>query len=296
MDVDRAAHAEMAPMLEHGWVISQRKGYSTGIGYYTDWGEATDINIIPAIVDRKIPLHATLHVIPWIRHPVYGGVGFSDTVVVMHNGAESLLSDKKPAEKVILIKPNTPHLQEALSVREFFKGTITEPSPLRKIEANGPAELGCTVLVKDESCRLGQKSFKALGGAYTAAMKLSKVASTANSNPRKTNFADFVRKEGEKVEVFATASDGNHGAGLAWSANKLGHKAVVWFPNSVAQSRVDTARALGAEVRVSPVGYDETVVLAAETAQKEGWHLVQDTVSFMIFLLIYFLIFDLVVL
>lgn len=271
-EIDRAAYTALAPLLQHGWIICQRKGYSIGCAFFTDWGEAAEINITPK-VNKTIPLNATLHLIPWIRHPVFGGVGLSDTVVVKESGAESLLGSKKPAEEITLIKPNNPHKQEALKVREFFQGTITEPTPLRLIEPDSPVELGCTVLVKDEGNRLGQKSFKAIGGAYTLAQKLAQLS----SDKTKKNFADFVRKQDEKQEVFATASDGNHGAGLAWTAQQLGHKAVIWFPNNVSQSRIDTAKSFGAEVRVSPFPYDETVRLAAQTAEAEGWHLIQDT-------------------
>jgi diaminopropionate ammonia-lyase len=280
-EVYHAAHDAMSPLLKHGWIISQRLGYSIGISFYTDWGEASEINICPRSKDRRIPLHATLHLIPWVRHPVYGGVGFSDTVVVTAEGAVSLLGANKPAEKMVLIQPTTPHLDQALTVREFFKDTLKEPTPLIKLNPGGPLELGCTVLVKDESSRLGQKSFKAIGGAYTAAQLLAQISSNSNpaysQAPEKVTFSDFVRKEDEQVHVFCTASDGNHGHGLAWAANFLGHKAIIYYPASVAKSRIEHAESLGAEVRVSTLGYDDTVALAARTAAQEGWHLIQDT-------------------
>lgn len=32
--------------------------------------------------------------------------------------------------------------------------------------------------------------------------------------------------------TFATATDGNHGRGIAWAANKLGQKAILYMPRS----------------------------------------------------------------
>ena len=52
--------------------------------------------------------------------------------------------------------------------------------------------------------------------------------------------SDFRRDFGQAT--FFTATDGNHGRGVAWAANKLGQKAVVHMPKGSAKSRFDNIR------------------------------------------------------
>ena len=78
--------------------------------------------------------------------------------------------------------------------------------------------------------------------------------------------------------MFFTATDGNHGRGVAWTARELGCRAVVRMPKGTVKSRVENIRALGAEVTVEERNYDGCVRLAAQqAAQTPGGVLVQDT-------------------
>ena len=78
--------------------------------------------------------------------------------------------------------------------------------------------------------------------------------------------------------VFFTATDGNHGRGVAWTARELGCRAMVRMPKGTAKSRVENIRALGAEVTVEDCNYDGCVRLAARQARETaGGVLVQDT-------------------
>lgn len=78
--------------------------------------------------------------------------------------------------------------------------------------------------------------------------------------------------------VFVTATDGNHGKGVAWAAGQLGCKAHVYMPIGSSELRAEAIRAAGrADVRIMETGYDDTVRYAAEMAEKNGWFLVQDT-------------------
>ena len=77
--------------------------------------------------------------------------------------------------------------------------------------------------------------------------------------------------------TFATATDGNHGRGVAWTAHLLGCRAFVYMPRGSEPERVAAIRDLGAVVQVTDVSYDETVALAAAEAAANGWVLVQDT-------------------
>ena len=74
-----------------------------------------------------------------------------------------------------------------------------------------------------------------------------------------------------------TATDGNHGRGVAWAAKNLRQRAVVYMPKGSSRERLENIRALGAEAEITELNYDDTVRFAAAQAEKNGWTLVQDT-------------------
>ena len=117
-----------------------------------------------------------------------------------------------------------------------------------------------SLFVKDESHRLGLNAFKGLGASYAMSKQLGK-----NS----------------KIEVFCTATDGNHGKAVAWMANKLGKKAVIYMPKGTVSDRVKSIEKEGAEVHVISGGYDAAVKKAHNKAQSyqdsNSWCLIQDT-------------------
>ena len=77
--------------------------------------------------------------------------------------------------------------------------------------------------------------------------------------------------------TFVTATDGNHGRGIAWTANRLGQKCVVYLPKGSAEERLRNIQALGAEASITDLNYDDAVRLARAGAERYGWVLVQDT-------------------
>ena len=152
------------------------------------------------------------------------------------------------------------------------------PTPLAELSALA-AQMGLkSLLVKDESQRFGLNAFKVLGGSYAIARH---IAARLGLRPEETIFAAL---KGEAARaalgnaVFFTATDGNHGRGVAWTARELGCRAVVRMPKGTAKSRVENIRALGAEVTVEDCNYDGCVRLAARQARETaGGVLVQDT-------------------
>lgn len=133
------------------------------------------------------------------------------------------------------------------------------------------------VLVKDESYRFGLNAFKVLGGSYAMGRYLSKCLGI---DPSKMTFELLKSKQSkEKLGdiTFITATDGNHGRGVAWFANQLGFKSVVLMPKGSAQMRVDNIAKEGADVTVTDLNYDDAVRLANSMAEKNGWIMVQDT-------------------
>ena len=133
------------------------------------------------------------------------------------------------------------------------------------------------VWIKDESFRFGLNAFKGLGGSYAIAKYLcEQVDIPVDENAFTCLRSPEIRKKlGQRT--FITATDGNHGRGVAWAAKLLGHRAVVYMPEGTTKERFENIRALGAEVQILPCNYDEAVRAAAETAAKNGWVLIQDT-------------------
>lgn len=129
------------------------------------------------------------------------------------------------------------------------------------------------ILVKDESKRFGLNAFKVLGGSYALGRQLAK---HLNVDIAEIDLKTVSSKLGAPL-TFTTATAGNHGTGVAWAAREMGQQAVVYMPKGSPQVSVDRIRALGAECIVTEVNYDDTVRLANDTAQANGWMLVQDT-------------------
>ncbi|MGL5701296.1 MAG: diaminopropionate ammonia-lyase [Kluyvera sp.] len=129
------------------------------------------------------------------------------------------------------------------------------------------------ILVKDESQRFGLNAFKMLGGSYAIAQLLCE---KYQLNIDELSLDDLKSRITEKM-TFATTTDGNHGRGVAWAAKQLGQNAVVYMPKGSAQERVDAILRLGAECIVTDMNYDDTVRFTMQTAQKNGWEVVQDT-------------------
>lgn len=134
-----------------------------------------------------------------------------------------------------------------------------------------------SVFVKDESKRFGLNAFKVLGGSYCLGRLLAEIAGIPE---REMTYSRLIQPDvkdiAEKLTV-VTATDGNHGRGIAWSAKQFGMHAVVYMPQGSAQERLENIRKLGAEAEITDCNYDATVLLAEKTAKENGWMLVQDT-------------------
>ena len=135
-----------------------------------------------------------------------------------------------------------------------------------------------SLFVKDESYRFGLNAFKVLGGSFAMARYI------AGQLGKDVSQVDYNYLTGDKLKeefgqaTFFTATDGNHGRGVAWAANRLGQKAVVLMPKGSVQSRFNNIAKEGAQVSIEEVNYDECVRRANAMAEKtEHGVMVQDT-------------------
>ena len=160
-----------------------------------------------------------------------------------------------------------------------FHHTLPDYAPTPLVPLRGWAQaMGVkAVFVKDESPRFGLNAFKGLGGIYALARAAGQVLGLPEDLTWAALQTEAARDALAKVE-FVTATDGNHGRGVAWAANKLGQKAVVHMPKGSVKSRFDNIAAEGAEVTIEDVNYDECVRMAAAEADAcENGVIVQDT-------------------
>ncbi len=166
----------------------------------------------------------------------------------------------------------------ALKVQRFHRQLPGyAPTGLVRLQQLARAWGLAEILVKDESTRFGLKAFKVLGGSYAVARlvcaKLGQSIETADY--RELLSADVRRRIGRIT--LATATDGNHGRGVAWAAEQFRQPAVIFMPRGSARARVESIRAHGARVVVTECNYDDTVRLAWQQARENGWEVVQDT-------------------
>lgn len=132
--------------------------------------------------------------------------------------------------------------------------------------------------VKDESYRFGLNAFKVLGGSFAMARYIAKLTG------RQFEALDYealaspqLRRESGEITFFS-ATDGNHGRGVAWAARVLGQKAVIMMPKGSQAARFENIRAEGALTTIEELNYDDCVRKAAKAAaETPRGVLIQDT-------------------
>lgn len=195
---------------------------------------------------------------------------------------------EKPVECIAnpfmtLDKP-TNHVQEFFSTGiqnevEQFHSTIPgfKASPLVSLP-NLAAMLGVrSVWVKDESKRLNLNAFKVLGGSYAIAKTVQHLLQPTNSS---LNFDELTAKNtAPKLGklIFAAATDGNHGKGVAWAASQLGYQSIIYVHKLTSQARIRAIENSGAKVVVVDGTYDDAVRKVNWDAKENGWLVISDT-------------------
>ncbi|MDR1277642.1 MAG: diaminopropionate ammonia-lyase [Treponema sp.] len=132
--------------------------------------------------------------------------------------------------------------------------------------------------VKDESFRFGLNAFKVLGGSYAIAKYIAGRLGKDISEISYETLVSDETKERLGDLTFYTATDGNHGRGVAWAANKLRQKSVVLMPRGSSRTRLQNILSEGAEACITDLNYDDAVRLANSRAVKDpNGVMVQDT-------------------
>ena len=171
---------------------------------------------------------------------------------------------------------NAQACEQAYSIISHWTGYAV--TPLRSLESVAKENGVGAVYYKDESDRFGLKSFKALGGAYAVYCSLvdyikQKTGKTATPDELLSGaFAEY-----SNAFTVASATAGNHGRSVAWGAQMFGCQCVIFIHNGVSDIRSDAIAAFGAQIIRVDGSYDDSVRMAASTADDKGWTIVSDT-------------------
>ena len=166
----------------------------------------------------------------------------------------------------------------ARKVRTFHQSfPMYAPTPLADLAETARCLGLGAVYVKDESRRFGLNAFKVLGGSFAIGSYLAEKLGMDMSDVSYDLLISDETKEKLGDITFVTATDGNHGRGVAWTASRFRQKSVVYMPKGSALERLNNIRAEGAEASITDTNYDGAVRLASSQAASKGWVVVQDT-------------------
>lgn len=169
-------------------------------------------------------------------------------------------------------------LEEVAKAKKFHESFPEySETPLTKLD-NLAKKMGVKEFyLKDESYRFGLNAFKVLGGSYSMGRYMAQRLGKDISNLGYKELTSKGVKDAIGEITFYTATDGNHGRGVAWTANRLGQKSVVYMPKGSSEFRLQAIKNEGAEASITDMNYDDAVRLAAKHAAENNGLVVQDT-------------------
>ena len=127
--------------------------------------------------------------------------------------------------------------------------------------------------LKDESVRSPLGSFKALGAPIALVRQILRL------HPDFEPAAILTGRYAEALRGYTviSATDGNHGRGLAAAAQDAGCRCVIVLHAHVSPEREQAIAAYGADIVRIVGNYDESVQEAARLAAAHGWQVIADT-------------------
>jgi diaminopropionate ammonia-lyase len=166
----------------------------------------------------------------------------------------------------------------AQSVRRFHRSVPGyNPTPLVSLPNLARSLQIDKIWIKDESYRFNLNAFKVLGASYALARALHEMLGLEEDALRFEMFRSRPVRCNLRDITVITATDGNHGRALAWSAKQMGCNAVIYLPRGTAPARIQVIKAHGATTRIIDGNYDDAVRAASRDADENDRLLVQDT-------------------
>ncbi len=133
------------------------------------------------------------------------------------------------------------------------------------------------IWIKDEAERLELNSFKVLGGSFALYKFIQQKLGLGGEYLSYDYLTSQEVREKLGEITFASATDGNHGRGIAWAAGKLGHKCVIYVHSETSKARIQAIRDYGATVKVVEGNYDNAVRQIVVDSKTNGWNIISDT-------------------
>ena len=168
-------------------------------------------------------------------------------------------------------------LEQARSVITAWPGYGV--TPLCSLAALAQAADVASIHYKDEGSRFGLGSFKALGGAYAVARLLCR--ELAQRLGRQVSAESLLRdpalRQASADITVTCATDGNHGRSVAWGAQMMGCRCVIYIHASVSEGRRLAIERYGARVVRTEGNYDDSVQQADRDARRQSWFVISDT-------------------
>ena len=165
------------------------------------------------------------------------------------------------------------------NTRGIHRHFNVEPTPLVRLDALAK-DLGVAAFfVKDESMRGSLNAFKLLCGSHAVTQILCKMTGLTPDEYFSGSDAANAKIAALGELTFAAASDGNHGRSVAYAAQFMHQKAIIYMPKGTAEDRIKNIEALGAKVVVTQGNYDDCARMITEDSEKNGWVMVPDTAS-----------------
>ncbi|HEX7640715.1 MAG TPA: diaminopropionate ammonia-lyase [Burkholderiaceae bacterium] len=163
--------------------------------------------------------------------------------------------------------------QESRRWLSTWTGIAHEATPLYDLPGIA-LELGIARFsVKDESVRSPLGSFKALGAPIALVRQILRLH--PELNPASILAGRYAQQLQDYTVISAT--DGNHGRGLAAAAHDAGCRCVIVLHANVSVERERAIAVHGAQIVRIQGNYDESVQEAARLAKANGWQVVSDT-------------------
>ncbi|MGF6555492.1 diaminopropionate ammonia-lyase [Pseudomonas sp. S30_BP2TU TE3576] len=156
-----------------------------------------------------------------------------------------------------------------------WSGINPGATPLEKLPALAAAMGVSELWVKDESARSELGSFKALGAPIALVRLILRVFPEQRFEANRLLSGEY--KEALTDFTVISATDGNHGRGLAAAAKSIGCRCVIVLHANVSIEREEAIAAYGAEIVRIAGNYDESVEKAASLAVENEWTVVSDT-------------------
>ena len=154
-----------------------------------------------------------------------------------------------------------------------WRGIHRNATPLYDLpDAAARCQVG-RLCLKDESVRSPLGSFKALGAPIALVRQILRL------HPDFEPAAILTGRYAEALRGYTviSATDGNHGRGLAAAAQDAGCRCVIVLHAHVSPEREQAIAAYGADIVRIAGNYDESVHEATRVAAAHGWQVIADT-------------------